>query len=500
MTRQLIRGERWEAIWAPLLALIMGGFIGSFLTFQIVRISSEGTVPLFIASENNRMMNQVSFAGGFAPVVKSAVPAVVNISSSRIDRSPDRGSSSPFFSDPFFRDFFGDQFGHFFDIPRERRAQSLGSGVIISPEGYVLTNDHVVNGATDIKIYLSDKREFKARIVGRDPKTDLAVLKLEQKNLPVLTFGDSSKVEVGDFALAIGNPFGIGQTVTMGIVGATGRGGFGIEDYEDFIQTDAAINPGNSGGALINVRGELIGINTAIITRSGGNQGIGFAVPINMARSVMEQILKKGKVIRGWLGITIQDVTPTLAKSFGLGEAKGALVGDVTPDGPAARSGLTTGDVILEVNGENVPDSRSLRLKIGQLVPGTKVQLKLWRDGKEREVSVVLGEMPAEEQRRPEGERSRALEGIEVDELTPQVAQRLGVPRTTRGVVVVEVSLGSPAAEAGLRRGDIIQEVNRRPVASVAEFERAVRQSGNESVLVLVNRSGSTLFLVIEMQ
>ncbi|MCI0624706.1 MAG: Do family serine endopeptidase [Acidobacteria bacterium] len=372
---------------------------------------------------------------------------------------------------------------------------------MVSPEGYLLTNDHVVAGASEIEIVLADQRILKGRIVGSDPKTDIAVVKLEEKKLPVLTLADSSKVQVGDFALAIGNPFGVGQTVTMGIVGATGRGGFGIEQYEDFIQTDAAINPGNSGGALINVHGELIGINTAIIARgSMGNQGIGFAVPTNMARHVMDQILKHGKVIRGWLGISIQNVTPELAKSFGLTETGGALVGDVSPDSPAARAGVERGDIITAVDGEPVIDSRRLSLRISQAAPETTVRLKVFRDGKEREVSVKLGEMPAEAQRpgaSREGDRSGALQGVAVEELTPQVARQLDLPTGTRGVVVTEVRSGA-AADAGLRRGDVIQEVNRKPVASVAEFEQATRQAGNASVLLLVNRRGSTSFIVIE--
>ncbi|MBZ5635877.1 MAG: trypsin-like peptidase domain-containing protein [Acidobacteriia bacterium] len=268
--------------------LIVGVLGGSWVTtrvFAYAEVSTDG---------------QVSFANGFASVAKKALPAVVNIASSKIIRLPDQGQS-PFFSDPFFRQFFGDDFSR---LPREQRQRSLGSGVIVNSDGYILTNSHVVAGADEIKISLGDKREFKGRIVGTDPKTDVAVVKIEAKGLPTLTFGDSSKVQVGEFALAVGNPFGIGQTLTMGIISATGRRGLEIEDYEDFIQTDAAVNPGNSGGALVNVHGELIGINTAIVSGGGGgNQGVGFAVPINMARAVMDEIVKHGKVTRGWLGV-----------------------------------------------------------------------------------------------------------------------------------------------------------------------------------------------------
>ena len=296
-------------------------------------------MPLFLAGETSARVAEVSFLSGFTPIVKSALPAVVNVSTSKkvqVERE-----NSPF-SGPF-RDFFGPDFFDQFGGPRERQENSLGSGVIVSSDGYILTNNHVVQGATDIDVFLSNERRLKGRIVGGDAKTDIAVIKVEEKSLPALTLGNSAGVQVGDFALAIGNPFGVGQTVTMGIVGATGRGGFGIEHYEDFIQTDAAINPGNSGGALINVRGELIGINTAIVARSGGSQGVGFAVPTNMARPVMEQILKQGKVIRGYLGVNIQTMTPELAKSFGSKTTQGALISDRCARRPGRQSWFAAG-------------------------------------------------------------------------------------------------------------------------------------------------------------
>ncbi len=295
----------------------------------------------------------------YAPVVKEVLPSVVNISSSKVVKASAEGMEQ-LQMDPMFRQFFG-QGG--MDVPKDRREKALGSGVIVSPEGYILTNNHVVEGATDVKITLSDKREFQARIVGTDPKTDVAVLKIDASNIAPLTIGDSSKVEVGDVAIAIGDPFGVGQTVTKGIISAKGRGGLGIEDYEDFLQTDAPINPGNSGGALVNDRGELIGINTAIISHgSGGSQGIGFAVPANLARQVMDQILKNGKVVRAYLGILPQDVTPSMAKAFGQKEATGIVVGDVTPSSPAQESGIQRGDIILELNGKPIADSNQLRM------------------------------------------------------------------------------------------------------------------------------------------
>jgi len=432
----------------------------------------------------------------FAPVVKAVLPTVVNISSSKVVRTPAQFSQIPM--DPFFRQFFGDEFGDRFNIPRERREKSLGSGVIVSPEGYVLTNNHVVDGATDVRVTLSDKREVKARVVGTDPKTDIAVLKIDDGNkLPAITIGDSSKVQVGDYALAVGNPFGVGQTVTMGIISATGRGGLGIEDYEDFIQTDAPINPGNSGGALVNDRGELVGINTAILSQgSGGSQGIGFAVPANLARQVMDQILKNGKVTRAYLGIVPQDVTPSIAKAFGEKEAKGVVIGDVSPGSPAQEAGLQRGDILLAVNGKPITDSNQLRMGISMMPPGTEVKLQVLRNGNEREMAVKLAEMPTQQAKanNETGGLEGALEGVEVANLTPRTAQQLGLPAETKGVVVTDISPSSPAADSGLRKGDVIQEVNRQSVKNVSEFQEAVRKAGKEPLL-LVNRRGTTLFV-----
>lgn len=322
---------------------------------------------------------------------------------------------------------------------------------------------------------------------------------MDEKNLPALTLGNSSTVQVGDFALAIGNPFGVGQTVTMGIVGATSRGGLGIEHYEDFIQTDAAINPGNSGGALINIRGELIGINTAIVARSGGSQGVGFAVPTNMARPVMEQILKQGKVIRGYLGIRLQGMTPELAKSFGAKTTQGALVADVVADSPAARAGVRRGDIVLAVDGEPVLDSRRLTLRISQAAPGTAVDLRLLRDGQEQNLRITLGELPVDPERAPapgsQQGQGTALDGVAVDNLTADIARQLNLPPETRGVVVVQVQPDTTAA-TGLRRGDVIEEVNRQRISTVGEYEQAIRRASGE-VLLLVNRGGSSSYIVI---
>jgi len=495
MTRRPLQVSKPLAVLTLVLMLLLGGVVGSLATEKTKRGGPPGTPPH--AADPEPPADAASLATGFRGVVRKALPAVVNISTTKVVET--RGERAPFFMDPFFRDFFGFNWG--FDIPRERRERSLGSGVIVSPDGYILTNEHVIRDATEIVVALSDKRELKAEIVGADPRTDIAVLKLKEKaeNLPHLPLGDSKTVAVGDIVLAMGNPFGIGQTVTMGIVSATGRGGLNIEDYEDFIQTDAAINPGNSGGPLVNVRGEVIGINTAILSRSGGHQGIGFAVPSNMAREVMQQIIEKGRVVRGWLGVSIQPVTPAMAKALKLAEPSGAIVGAVESGSPAARAGLQTGDVIIGVDDEKIEDSRQLRLTIARAGPGKKVHLKVVRDGKSMTIPVELGELrerPEEAARRPG--QGGPLEGVQVDDLTPQVARQLGLPRDTFGVVVTQVQPFSRAAEAGLQRGDVIQEVNREAVTNVATFERAIRRAGDGPIMLLVNRGGRTFFVVME--
>ncbi|HZR33513.1 MAG TPA: DegQ family serine endoprotease [Terriglobales bacterium] len=475
--------------------LVMGGLVGGALTSLAGRpvFGAPREVPVFIeqGSKNQELRDNTS---GFAQVLKPALPAVVNISSSRVVKTP----NEPLFNDPFFGRFFGDQSPQ---PPREQRMRGLGSGVIVSRDGYILTNNHVVEQATEIKVVLADKREFRGKVVGTDPKTDVAVVKIPATDLPTLALSDSSKAQVGDFALAIGDPFGLGETATLGIVSATGRGNLDIEDYEDFIQTDAAINPGNSGGALINAHSELIGINTAILAgASGGNQGIGFAVPVNMARYVMEQILKHGKVVRGYLGVVIQEVTPDLAKAFKVPPGKGALVGDVSPNGPAAKAGLKKGDVIVELNGKPIDGPNQLKLQIASMAPGSVAHLKILRDGQPQDVTVTLGELPEKNAESAPGGGSAEnspLRGVQVDEMTARVARELGLPATTKGVVVTDIDPGSPAADAGLRPGDVIQEINRQPVTSVSEYQRIVRQAGKQSLVLLVNRHGNTAFVAV---
>lgn len=482
-------------------ALVAAFAIGDAVGFRSYR-QPQMLIPAVSAS--NGANGGVALITSFAPIVRNAQPAVVSITSTKVVKLSGDEGVAPFFGDPMFRQFFGDRGAapwNRLGKPREEREQGLGSGVIVSADGYILTNNHVIEGANQIEVYTSDQRELKGRVIGADPKTDIAVVKVEAKNLPTLPFADSSQAQVGDIALAIGNPFGIGQTVTMGIISATGRGNLGIEDYEDFIQTDAAVNPGNSGGALINTSGQLIGINTAILSRGGGNQGVGFAVPANLTRGVMNQLLKSGKVTRGYLGVLIQPVTPEIAKAFNLPDARGALVGEVTPDGPAAKAGLAQGDVITELNGARVDDSRELRLKISQLAPGATIKLKIIRDGGPREVNATLGEAPNETSAaNNEQPENSSPNGLSVENLTPQIARQLALPSNLSGVVVTGVQDGSRADDAGLRRGDVIQQVNRQGVKNVAEFERAMKQSGDKSTLLLVNRNGHTSFIVIAAQ
>jgi serine protease Do len=430
------------------------------------------------------------------------MPSVVNIFSSR-KVATDTRNLEQFFEEPFFRRFLGDQFRQPL-IPRERQERSLGSGVVISSDGYIVTNNHVVDGGTDIKVLLNDKSEFPARIVGTDSKTDLAVLKIDKTGLPVLPLEDSSKIQVGDVVLAIGNPFGVGQTVTMGIVSATGRD-LGIEDYEDFIQTDAAINPGNSGGALVSAEGRLIGINTAIMSRSGGNQGVGFAIPASMARKVTDQIIQGGKVSRAFLGVMIQPVTSDIAKALKLSKSEGALISDVNTGSPAERAGLKPGDVVTKVGADAVSDARTLRLMIGEMSPGKTVQLTAVRDGIERRYSVTLAEQPSNKVDAPNVSggavtSSPVLDGVSLETLTPESAREYGLTRNSKGVVARRVAPDSAAGKAGLEAGDVILEVNRHPVASAEDVSRHMKESPADAALLFVNRQGQTRYLAIPMK
>jgi serine protease Do len=406
--------------------------------------------------------------------------------------------------DDFLRRFFGDDFEHRaprrnFGVPRQ---QGVGSGVIATKDGYILTNNHVVDGADEVKVALQDGREFTAKVIGRDPKSDVAVIKIDGKDLPAVPMADSDKVEVGDVVLAIGNPFGIGQTVTTGIVSATGRAGATGLDYEDFIQTDAAINPGNSGGALVDAEGRLIAINTAILSRSGGNQGIGFAIPVNLARDVMQSLVKDGRVTRGYLGVMIQDVTPALAKEFNLKDTTGALVSDVTAKSPAEKAGLKSGDVVLEFNGKKVTDSRHLKLSVARIQPGETVPVKVLRDGATKTLQVSVKEMPETERlanKAPQGKNDEGtLNGVTVTDVDRAARQQFDLPAHINGVVVTDVQPDSAAADAGLRPGDVIQEINRKTVKTAEEAVQMTEKSDGKTTLLRVWRNGGSHYVVVD--
>jgi serine protease Do len=483
------------AVAVGVIILIVGGVLGiAASAWAGHSVVGSREVPIYISQSAAAASGPKSNDLGFAPLLKPALPAVVSITSSRVVKVP----QSPFFNDPFFQQFFGGQGAR---QPQEQRERGLGSGVIISPDGYILTNNHVVDKATDIKVLLPDNRQFTGKVIGTDPKTDVAVVKIEASGLPTIPLGDSSKLEVGDYAFAIGNPFGVGETATMGIVSATGRNGLSIEDYEDFIQTDAAINPGNSGGALLNARGELIGVNTAILSGGGGNQGIGFAIPINMAKYVMDEILKHGKVVRGYIGVGIQEVTPELARVFHVTAEKGALVSSVDPGSPGGKAGLQRGDVVTELNGTPINGPNDLRLKVSTMAPGTTVHLKVNRNGETRDVSLTLGEAPTGkgDVNAPGGSGENSpMRGVQVQDLTDDIRQQLGLKPDLKGVVVSNVPDASPAAEAGLQRGDVIEQIDRQPVNSVTDYQRLISQAGKKTLVLLVERGGNTTFLVVQ--
>jgi serine protease Do len=432
----------------------------------------------------------------FAAIAKAVTPAVVNISTVRTGEASSRGAEP-------FEDYFDGLFGPWAESGKTGTVMEhgLGSGLVISPDGYILTSSHVVMGAEKIKVTLYDRRVFKGVLIGADPKTDLAVVKISADALPTVPWGDSDALSVGEFALAVGNPFGLSHTVTMGIVSAVGRANVGIADYEDFIQTDAAINPGNSGGPLVDTTGNLIGVNTALFSRSGGYQGIGFAVPSNMARSIAEQLIERGRVVRGWLGIGIQELTPELARKFGAKAPEGALVSDFLPGSPAEAAGLSNGDIVLRFGGVRVDGPAELRNLVARSTPGAKVSVEILRDGRRHEMSVTVGETPREAERpagAPPGERKHdVFSGLRVIALTGDVARQLNVP-SGRGAVVAGVREGSPAAEAGLRRGDVILEVEQRRIQGPADFRAlSVASRPGAAVMLYINRGGRKFYVTV---
>ena len=454
------------------------------------------TAPDAIAGHTSISREAVDFltrtGQAMAEIAEVVKPSVVNISTVKTEQAG--APMSPFYDDPFFRKFFGDELQR--QQPRERKLTSLGSGVIVSSKGYILTNNHVIQNADKIKVVLSDKREFIGKVIGNDPKTDLSVIKIEADDLLSLRLGNSDDLKVGELVLAVGNPFGLSQTITMGIVSAVGRANVGIADYEDFIQTDAAINPGNSGGALVNVKGELIGINTAIFSTTGGYQGIGFAIPSNMVKVVMNSLIKTGKVIRGWLGVSIQAITPELADQFKLEQDEGTLVADVVEGSPAEEAGILRGDVILEFGGKKVDEPSILRNIVAGTSPGETIAVKVIRNGEYMTLSVKVGELGADVQKTP-ATYANALKGVTVQNLTAAIYNQLNIPEQLRGVVITDIEGGSPS-ETALMRGDVLMEINRKAVANIDDYEAMVSQiTSEQDVLLLIFRRGSTIFVTI---
>ncbi len=490
---------RFGIVVLSALAMLVVGVLLVAMVPEIGRSSSAASkVPLKI-DKDPAPVNLAEFKNGYAAVIDPALPAVVNISSTKMVKQ--QNNVPNFFDDPFFQRFFGDQPDRQPALPQTEREHSLGSGVIVTPDGYLLTNNHVVSGASDIEVFTQDKKKFRAKLIGTDPRTDIAVLKIDAMHLPCVTLGDSAGLKVGDLVFAIGDPFGVGETATMGIVSATGRGlGGAIEHYEDFIQTDASINPGNSGGALLDLHGDLVGINTAIVTGgSGGNQGVGFAIPVDMASNVMEQIVDHGKVTRGHLGVAVQSVDADMAKAFGLNQGGGALVSEVTPASPAAKAGIERGDIILEMNGQAVDGPEGLSVHIAEMTPGGTVHLKISRNGQIRNVDVTLDQLSETPESSTNTESTAsALQGVQVQNLTSAIARDLGISTNATGVVITSVDPSSAAADAGLQRGDVIQELNRKPIHSVADYNRALSGIHDQSILLLVSRDSTTRYVVVQ--
>ncbi len=484
--RMLLKKKRFLTISTLIRTWFMAVLIVSLnLAYWLPTYASEPKISqksITVLSELGQAMAEIS---------EAVKPSIVNISTTRTVQI--KGQINPFFDDPFFRRFFGDQF----KMPKERKTASLGSGVIVTSDGYILTSNHVIQGADEINVTLSDEREFKGKIIGNDAMTDIGIIKIDANNLPAVTWGDSDALKVGETVLAIGSPYGLSQTVTMGIVSAVGRANVGIADYEDFIQTDAAINPGNSGGALVNVKGELVGINTAIFSTTGGYQGIGFAVPTNMAKNVMDSLINKGKVIRGWFGVTIQPLTTELAKQFNLKDDKGALIGDVIENSPAEKAGLLRGDVIIEYEGKKIDEPYQLRNMVANTSPGQKVEVKIIRENKIEIKKVAIGEMPIDMQKLSQGEFDNLLRGVTVQDLTPEIFNRFKLPNKLRGVIVSDVSKDSSAAMV-LIQGDVIMEINREKINNIKDYENVVsRLHPEDNVLLLIFRNGSSLFITL---
>ena len=497
MTRKSLKPLVWSI-------LVLGGSAITLATGFAVNSGENGNAtqnaPLHVKVDDNPLTRDVKEGNSFAPIVKKVAPSVVKISVTM------KGTNNPLANSDmdFFRRFFGED-GMKQMNPGQLHAPAehgLGSGVIVSPDGYILTNNHVVNNATEIQVALNDGRQFTAKVIGSDPKTDVALIRIKADNLPALTLTDSDKIEIGDVVLAVGNPFGIGQTVTKGIVSAKDRTTSGEMD-EDFIQTDAAINPGNSGGALVDTEGRLVGINSAILTHSGGNQGIGFAGPSNLCRWVMDSLVQNGRVDRGFLGVMIQNLTPDLATAFKLDRTTGALVGDVSPGSPAEKAGLKSGDVITQVNGQPVEDASQLKLRVAESTPGSKVQIAVNRNGESKTFEVTLANLPenkvAQADDQSGNSKKDALAGVGVADLDQNTRAELSIPSQVQGAVITEVAPDSAAYQAGLRTGDVITELNRKPVKNAQDAVADTEKPVSKQTLVKVwTKSGSHYLTVDE--
>jgi len=499
--------------------LAVGLISATSLVWAASALNNDGKTAVSVKVDTQPVASANSPLGpSYAPIVKRVAPSVVRVEvSERAKTVAVDNQMSPFSNNPGFREFFGEQPGMGSGrqsrrgplLQQQPAQEGLGSGVIVSADGYILTNNHVVQGADKIKVALNDGREFTAKIVGTDPQSDLAVIKVDAKNLPAITFADSEKVEVGDRVLAVGNPFGIGQTVTSGMVSGLGRATMGL-DYEDFIQTDAAINPGNSGGALVDGAGRLVGINTAILSRGGGSNGIGFAIPGNLARNVMEQLASNGKVVRGFVGVSVQDINPELAEQFKLTAREGALIAEVTPEGPAAKAGIKGGDVITSFGGKTVKDGRNLKLAVANVAPGTQVTAEVNRDGKTVSIEINVAERPGEKSlARANGRNGRGalgaaeedtgtLNGVGVADLDQQTRREFDLPKGMRGALVTSVEPESAAAVAGLQPGDVILEINRKAVSGADDAVKLTEKTESKKTLLRVWNQRGTRFVVVD--
>lgn len=497
-----------QRFWAVAF-LIGAGFIGGLIIASNLELT-----PLVTSQDKAKTDEGRAFADQLSGLFENAAdkvgPAVVPIFSEQqvAQTNPFGSAEDPFrefFGDDFFKRFFGAPPPQDGKVPKQV-VRGLGSGVIVSQDGYILTNNHVVENAEKLTVVLSDKKKYTAKTVGTDPQTDVAVIKIETGNLPAANLGNSDEVKVGQWVIAVGNPFQLLHTVTSGIISAKGRSNVGLSDYEDFIQTDASINPGNSGGALADLDGNIIGINTAISSPSGGSVGIGFAIPINMARRVMDELIRKGKISRGYLGLQPQDVTDDLAKAMKLKSTEGALVGDVTASGPADKAGIKSGDIITAFNGKPVPDATELRNMVAQADPGSAAKVTLRREGKEMQVTVMLGERPRgrggreAEPEEPTDEQTSQKLGMAIQTLTPDIAKQLGYSANEAGVVIAEVASGGAAEDAGLQQGDVIKEVNRAAVRNVHDFNRAIRgEKSGDNIALRVRRGQSAFYAAVQI-